>query len=117
MDVGDAYLESIGRVIQLDLTLKSVCPGKRVALAVILTEVDSKGEEHQRGLKTLTIPAHAYTDCRDVDVKCVKFVVPEDLDVSGGLVYAMCDRRNLKVRVIANYIDADFRCCDAVVTL
>ena len=35
MDMGDAYLESQGRIIQMDVTIKNVCPGKRVALAAI----------------------------------------------------------------------------------
>ena len=51
------FLESQGRILQLDLTLKQVCPGKRGALAVILTEVDENGQEHARGMKTVTIPA------------------------------------------------------------
>lgn len=36
-------LESLGRILQLDVTVKNVCPNKRVALAVILTEVDEHG--------------------------------------------------------------------------
>ena len=39
-DLGDVYLQSLGRIVQLDVTVKNVCPHKRVALAVILTEVD-----------------------------------------------------------------------------
>lgn len=58
VDMGDTYLESLGRIIQLDVTVRNVCPGKRVALAVILTEVDENGEEYQRGMKAMTIPAH-----------------------------------------------------------
>ena len=57
VNLGDVYQESLGRIIQVDATIKNVCPGKRVALAVILTEVDEHGEEHQRGMKTVTIPA------------------------------------------------------------
>lgn len=44
VDLGDTYLESLGRIVQVDVTVKNVCPGKRVALAAILTEVDSKGK-------------------------------------------------------------------------
>lgn len=44
-DAGDVYLESIGRILQLDVNLKNVCPNKRVALGVILTEVDQEGNE------------------------------------------------------------------------
>lgn len=116
IDLGDAYLESLGRILQLDVTVKDVCPGKRVALAVILTEVDANGGEHQRGMKAITIPAHNYPSCRDVLVQCIKFVLPEDLDVSGGNTNAMCNARNLKVRLIAHNIDTDYRCCEAVTT-
>lgn len=117
IDAGDTYLESLGRILQLDVTVKDVCPGKRVALAVILTEVDSKGVEYQRGMKTITIPAHNYSGCRDVLVKCIKFVLPEDLDVSGGRTSAMCNERNFKARFIAHNIDTDYRCCDSIITL
>lgn len=117
VDFGDVYLASLGRIIQLDVTVKNVCPDKRVALAAILTEVDEHGIEHQRGMKAFTIPAHHFPSCRDIQVKCIKFVLPEDLDVSGGSPLQMCNERNLKVRFIVHSIDTDFRCCDAVVTL
>ena len=113
-EVGDVYLESMGRILQLDVNVKNVCPHRRVALGIILTEVDQNGEEHQRGMKTITVPAHNYPACRDVLVRCVKFVLPEDLDVSGGSAYSMCNTRNFKVRCIAHPIDTDYRCCDVV---
>lgn len=117
VDLGDTYLESQGRILQLNTTIKHVCPGKRVALAVILTEVDAHGTEYQRGMKAMTIPAHHEPSCRDVEVKCIQFVVPEDLDVSGGPAGAMCNPRYFKVRLIAHNIDTDYCCCDSVVTL
>ena len=117
VDLGNTYLESLGRILQLDITVKNVCPGKRVALAVILTEVDRNGMEHQRGMKAITIPSHNYSGCRDILVKCVKFVLPEDLNVSGAATDGLCSRRNLKARIIAHNIDTDYRCCDAVITV
>ena len=114
VDLGDVYLESQGRIIQMDVTIQNVCPGKRVALAAILTEVDQNGMEYQRGMKAFTIPAHSFPVCRDVLVKCVRFVVPEDLSVSGGTA---CSPRKFKARFLANQIDTDYRCCEAVVTL
>lgn len=104
----------LGRILQLDVTLRGICPHKRVALAVILTEIDQYGIEHNRGLKTLTIPAHQRERCQDVTVKCLKFILPEDLDVSGAPTDTICNNRNFKVRFISNYIDTDFRCCDIV---
>lgn len=111
-DAGDVSLESLGRILQLDVNLKSVCPGKRTALGVVLTEIDQEGNEHQRGMKTMTIPAHNSPTCRDVLVKCIKFVLPEDMDVSGENPPAICNARNFKARFIAHYIDSDFRCCE-----
>lgn len=114
VDLGDVYLGSQGRIIQMDVTIQNVCPGKRVALAAILTEVDQDGMEHQRGMKAFTIPAHSAPVCRDALVKCIKFVVPEDLNVAGT---AMCSPRKFKARFLANNIDTDYRCCESTVTL
>lgn len=113
VDLGDTYLESQGRIIQVDATVKQVCPHTRVALAVILTEVDTDGMEYQRGMKAVTLPAHDFPGCRDIQVKCIKFVVPEDLSISGG---SLCSPRNFKARLIAHSIDTDYRCCEAVIS-
>lgn len=116
VDLGDTYMESLGRILQVNTTIKNVCPGKRVALAISLTEVDPHGVEHQRGLKTITIPAHNFPTCRDIQVRCIKFVLPEDLNVSGGTPGTLCSPRNLRVRLISHNIDNDFLCCDTVTT-
>ena len=113
-DAGELGMESLGRIVQLDVTLKNVCPNKRVALGVILNEVDAYGLEHRRGLKTATIPAHTARTCKDVTVRCIKFVLPEDLDVSGGSDAAICNQRRFTARFIAHYIDNDFACCNLV---
>lgn len=112
-DAGELELNSLGRIVQLDVTLRNVCPNKRVALAAIVTEVDSGGAEYKRGMKTMTIPAHIRETCQDITVRCIKFVLPEDLDVSGE-ADVMCNTRNVRARFIAHYIDNDFECCDAV---
>lgn len=117
VNLGDAYLESLGRIVQLDVTVKNVCPNRRVALGIILKEIDCEGKEHQRGMKAITIPAHHYPGCKDILVKCVKFVLPEDLNVSCKNHGSLCSTRNFKVQVIAHNIDTDFRCCESVVYL
>ena len=109
-DAGDLELQSLGCIVQLDVTLKNICPNKRVALAAIITEVDQHGIEYKRGLKTMTVPAHTRSTCQDVTVRCIKFVLPEDLDVSGP-TNSICNGRNFKARFIAHYIDNDFDCC------
>ena len=110
-DAGDLEMNSLGRIVQLDVTLKNVCPNKRVALAAIVTEVDSEGIEYKRGMKTMTIPAHTRATCQDVTVRCIKFVLPEDLDVSDS-PDSMCNTRNVRARFIAHYVDNDFECCN-----
>ena len=116
IDLGDVYMQSMGRIAQIDVRLKNVCPYKRVALAVILTEVDQAGQEHQRGLKAFTIPAHSYPECRDIVVRCIKFVLPEDLNVSGPSETSMCSTRNLRARFIAHHIDNNYQCCGSIQT-
>ena len=110
---GDLGMESLGRIVQLSVTLKNVCPHRRVALAAILTEVDDHGLEYKRGMKTVLVPAHTKESCRDVTVRCIKFVLPESLDVSGS-TSSICNARNFKARFIANYIDDNFTCCNMV---
>lgn len=114
-NIGDVYMESLGRILNVNVNIKNVCPAKRVALAVILTEVDMHGAEHDRGMKIMTIPAHNAPSCRDVLVKCIKFVLPEDLDVSSACAKSLCNTRCFKVRVIAHNIDSDFVCCNVIV--
>ena len=110
-DAGDLGMESLGRIVQLDVRLRDVCPHKRVALGVLLSEVDKEGNENKRGLKAMTIPAHTRETCRDITVRNIRFVLPEDLDVSDSPC-SICNERNFKARFIAHYIDHDFDCCD-----
>lgn len=109
-DVGDITLESLGHIFQFDVTVRDICPNKRVALAILLSEIDCNDEELTRGMKTLTIPALTGTNCQDVTIRCIKFVLPGDLD--GTSSCAVCNTRKFKVRLIANYIDFNFKCCN-----
>lgn len=110
-DAGELGLESLGRIVQLDVTLTNVCPGRRVALAVILNELDDEDLEYKRGMKILTIPAHEFETCRDITIRCVKFVLPEDLSEEEDST-SICGERRFRARFIAHYIDNDFTCCD-----
>lgn len=107
VDVGDVQLGGQGRVIQLELTVKDVCPNRRVALGVMLEEVGPDGKTEPRGFKAYTIPAHNQPGCRDVQVQCIRFVVPEDVSLWGK---SLCDTRRFQVQVIAQEMDGEFRC-------
>ena len=115
VDLGDTYLQSQGRILEVRATLHNVCPDKRVALAVLLSEVDEKGKEHPRGMKTVTVPVHHCPACRNVLVRGIRFILPEDLNVS-GTPGKLCTPRNLRVRIFSHYVDYDFQCCNVTVT-
>ena len=108
VDLGDVSLDAPGQILQVDVTLQQVCPGQRVALAAILSEVDSAGVEHDRGMKVFTIPAHDAPSCRDVLVRCIRFVLPADPEGTGQ---PPCAQRDLRMRFIANSLDNGFLCC------
>ncbi len=114
-ELGEYALESQGRIIELNLTLQNVCPNRRVALALALTEVDSNGIEYQRGLKAMTVPAHSCESCQNVRVTGIKFILPDDISVAEGQsTQTLCNTRNLRVRTFVHYIDYDFTCDDDV---
>lgn len=107
VDVGDVQLGAQGRIIQLEVTVKDVCPNRRVALGVMLEEVGPDGKTDPRGFKAYTIPAHTQPGCRDVQVQCIRFVVPEDVSLWGK---SLCDTRRFQVQLIAQEMDWEFRC-------
>lgn len=115
VDLGDTYLQSQGRILEVRATLHNVCPEKRVALAVLLSEVDEKGKGHPRGMKTVTVPVHHCPACRNVLVRGIRFILPEDLNVS-GTPGKLCTPRNLRVRLFSHYVDYDFQCCNVTAT-
>lgn len=117
-DAGELEVCSSGSILKVDLTLHDVCPDKRVALAVVLTEVDYRGKEHSRGMKTLTVPAHHHKCSDDIKVSSLRFVLPDDLNI-GKKVYIeekdkckdKCKKRYFKARIMTNYVDNNFLCC------
>ena len=96
-DLGELSIASPGRIVELNLTLMNVCPRKRVALAMLLTDGEEGG---YRALKTFAIPEHCGPDCRDVRIEGIRFVVP---DTEGH-----CLRRRLYAQTMANYMDIDY---------
>lgn len=111
VDAGTLSLASQGRIVQLSITLCNVCPGKRVALAVVMSETVC-GKQEPRGLKTFVIPAHQGASCQNVTVQCIKFILPDDL-ADHTCCTGLCCPRDIQVQCFAHYIDTDFVCCDS----
>ncbi len=112
----DTVLESVGRILQLDVKLKDICPRKRVALCITLNELDEHGNEYKRGIKFITVPAHYYEHCKDVEVRCIRFILPEDLSTLENTT-SLCGQRQLVARAMAHYVDYDFECCKNHITI
>ncbi len=102
--LGDAPIDGQGRILDLCLRLKSVCPGKRVAVGVMLYEMDAHGHEFARGMKTFTVAAHRQSRCTDISVETVRFILPEDIGTGTSGDSCGC-RRHFLVKVAAHYID------------
>lgn len=110
-DLGEIYSDCVGRILTLDLTLRNVCPGKRMAVAIVITEFVGNTEV-SRGFKTMIVQGPTATECGDVFLECVSFVLPEDPD-ERGCERGLCRTRNMRVRVLSNMIDSTFNCCGA----
>lgn len=109
-NLNDIYLDDTGKILEVKLKLKSICPNKRVALAVILTEKDTLGNEQKRGMKIMTIPAHQLEGCKDINIEKIRFILPDDISLAG-----VCEERLFNVRAMAHYIDSGYNCVDLVI--
>jgi len=87
-----------GRTLDVNCTLQNVCPGRRSALGITLTEMDEDGAEYARGFRAVTVPAHNARCNQDVNVDTVRFILPEDLSLQ--------ERRHFVVRTQHHYLDA-----------
>lgn len=96
----------LGRMLDVTMTLRNVCPGRRCAVGVAITEVDNAGNEYARGFRAVTVPAHNHSSCCDVPISCMRFVLPEDLRVDGGENATCGCRRHFIVRSTNHYIDS-----------
>ena len=90
--------ESFGRMLDVNMTLCNVCPGRRAAVGMHLVELDEAGTEYQRGFRAITVPAHHGSQNRDVALSAVRFIIPEDVSMGG------C-RRHFVVRTTNHYMD------------
>ena len=89
--------QSQGRILDVVTTLHNVCPGRRSAVGLTLTEVDNDGSERARGFRAITVPAHHSNCSRDVQLESVRFILPEDVSLQR--------RRHFVCRVDHHYMD------------
>ncbi|MBQ2700796.1 MAG: hypothetical protein IJF65_06515 [Clostridia bacterium] len=99
-DLEEVEMSASGRLLDVNLTLKNVCPGRRVALGVTVNEKDSQGREYARGFKAVTVPAHGQSSCCDVQAPTLRFILPEDLRTESS------GSRHFVVRSTTHYVDS-----------
>lgn len=105
-DLGEIDLHHTGRILECSLMLRDICPNRRTALALILKEIDRSGKTIQRGFLTFTVPAHHAKGCRNIRVKSIRFVLPDD-EMSAC---SLCEKRRFSLQVLANGVDTDVSC-------
>jgi len=88
-----------GRVLDVTATLRNVCPGRRSAVGMTLSEVDESGAEYARGFRSVSVPAHHGHGSRDVQLEKVRFILPEDVSLQR--------KRHFICRLTHHYMDAD----------
>ena len=106
-NLGSRFVDDQGKILDLSLTLRDVCPLKRTAVAIALYEIGSCHSKQLIALKVKTIPASGATERQDICVDNIRFVIPDDTDTSTD------GRRRFSVEVSANYIDvvSSDNCC------
>lgn len=93
-----------GRMLDVQLKLRHICPGRRVAVGVALSEVDNAGNEYSRGFRAFTVPAQTGSGC-EVVLPRIRFILPEDLRADGDA--GMCrGRRHFIIRTSNHYVDS-----------
>lgn len=115
-EVNPFEMQTLGRLLQLNVRVKNVCPNKRLAVAVILTETEDAYGNNPivRGVKTFLVPKQYGTQCQDVCINCINFVAPEEL-VADFDPYAdtttLCRKRFFSATIITHHADSDYVPC------
>ena len=99
-----------GRIVEIGVRVRRVCPGKRTALGILLHELDENDVEYVRGMKSMTLPAHSESSCRDIVVEGIRFVLPEDVSLAESCASGGCGERRFRVRTHVHYVDINVSC-------
>lgn len=101
-DLGDFYPDSEGCILELSLTLRNVCRGRRIVAGILLSEVDRRGEEFTIGFRTFEVSSQETQMHDDIEISGIRFIIPGN-DGSNG-------QRKFVTEVISHYIDFNTNC-------
>lgn len=94
-DLGSINIANLGQIINVSLTLRNVCPNRKIAVAITLVEIDQCCHEHQRAFRVFEIQTPS-TSCGNLRVNDLRFAIP---------VENACQKRRFRFLVTANYSD------------
>ena len=97
-------LSNVGRYLTLRLTVKNVAPNKQVALGIKIYETTG-GCRVIKGHKEFAF-AHNGNCCRDITLKNVHFVLPEEIAETDDKTN-ICSQRTFDIETLSHYIDLD----------
>lgn len=95
-------LPNVGRFLTLQATVKNICPNRRVALGIKLYETTG-GSRVLKGYKTYSFK-HNESNCRDVSLCNIRFVLPEELS-EGDDNTTMCGQRSFDIETNSHYVN------------
>lgn len=101
----DKELDNTGRVLDVTMTLRNVCPCRHVSVGYLLTELDEDNNEHSRGFKAFTVEPHYQAGGADVELESIRFILPDDARLDGGK--RQCEgTRHFIIRAEAHYAES-----------
>lgn len=106
-NAGTLPLSGQGRLINASVTLRRVCPGRKIALGVTLVELDRCNRGRNRAFKAYEVTVPSGSGCiSNLQVRDIFFVVPETSSLNGDTA-TMCGTRRFKILATANYLDTN----------
>ncbi len=104
IDLADQDLFSVGRFLNVCLTIKHVAPAKQIAVGLALYETTG-GHRVIKGHKTFAV-AHNRDCCSDITLKNIHFVLPEEIAETQDKTN-ICSKRTFELDTTSHYIDLD----------
>lgn len=98
--IGPVRLKCQARLLKINVLLKNVCRGRKIALGVIVCE--GKKTKGFKGTE-IEIPGKPGSGCTTIKINNFCFVLPDK---------SICDKKRFEVKVVAHYTDLNplFNC-------
>ena len=103
MELDAQKLSGIGRYLELSVTIRSVCPNKRIAVGLALYEKIGSCNKVLKGHKAF-VASHSERCCSDITLNNIHFILPEEIAETCD-TSSLCHKRNFELEFTSHYID------------